>query len=135
VEGGLERHLMGPEAAVPRLARRQSGAGRVLLFGDFLDVDRDAVLRLAGGRRRIHLGQVLSSSEWSPAPGHSFADPEASPAPEAATAAVGAQLAQYRRRLEGFVEGWADLARAHGMGHAAWSSSDAFESYLPGLLR
>ncbi|MEM8711672.1 MAG: hypothetical protein AAGG01_12020, partial [Planctomycetota bacterium] len=145
VDGGLERHLEGREATVPMLARRRSGASRVLLFGDFIDVSADAVLRLGGGRRRVHLGQVLSPSEWDPGPGQAWLDPEVqggepgAPAVSANSLTAGsmtpAALSRYRSRLESFVEGWDDLARAHGMSYAAWSSSDPFEEFLPGLLR
>lgn len=144
-DGGLERHLEGPEATVPRLARRRSGASRVLLFGDFLDVSADAVLRLGGGRRRVHLGQVLSPSEWDPASGMAWVDPESRGEMQRDMAHRGmeesggsltpAELSRYRSRLESFVESWEDLARAHGMSYAAWSSSDPFEEFLPGLLR
>jgi uncharacterized protein (DUF58 family) len=132
--GGLESHLVGEHATVPALVRRRSGAGRVFLLGDFLDLDHDAVLRLFGGRRRVHLGQVLAPEEWNPVAAMGWVDPETGER-RAGASADPARLSGYRRRLEGFVEGWEALARTHGMGHAAWSSSDAFERFLPGLLR
>lgn len=139
IEGGLEAHLEGRTATVPALVRRRSGAGRVFLFGDLLDVRHDAVLRLAGGRRRVHLGQVLSPNEWDPAEADrtgavTWVDPETGVRQPAASGDP-AQLGVYRQQLERFVEGWENLARSHGMGHAAWSSADPFERFLPGLLR
>lgn len=132
--GGLESHLAGKDATVPGLVRRRSGAGRVILLGDLLDVDHGAVLRLAGGRRRVHLGQVLSPEEWDPPGTVTWVDPETG-VRRAGASADPMRLGAYRRRLEGFVEGWEALARSHGMGHAAWSSADPFERFLPGLLR
>ncbi|QDV07627.1 hypothetical protein Poly30_31550 [Planctomycetes bacterium Poly30] len=132
--GGIEAHLVGPSATVPGLVRRRSGAGRVFLFGDFIDVQYDAVLQLAGGRRRVHLGQVLSPEEWNPAEAVTWVDPETGERHPGASGGP-ARLGAYRRRLERFVEGWEVLARAHAMGHAAWSSADPFERFLPALLR
>ena len=44
-------------------------------------------------------------------------------------------LQQYERSLEAFLERWSGLAAAHGMSHRVWSTSEAFESFLPDLLR
>ena len=113
-------------------------AGRVLLFGDLLDVDPAAVLRLLGGRRRLHLGQVLAPEEWDPARGalesSAFVDPETGLRRRAGDD-VRRGLEGYERNLEGFLARWSELAAAHGVSHRVWSSEDAFESFVPGLLR
>ena len=117
------------------------GCGRLLLFGDFIDVDPADVLRLLGGRRRLHLGQVLAPEEWNPAiaglgsdGADSFVDPE-SGARRRAGDDLPRGLERYEQSLEAFIERWSDLAAAHGISPRAWSSADAFEGFLPDLLR
>ena len=118
------------------LGRCLEGTGRVLLFSDFLDVDPRWVSSLAGGRRRVHLGQVFAGEEWDPSvaavEGAVWVDPER---PGSRWSADGAGASRYLARLEEFVEGWARLARDHRMSHAVWTSGEAFEDHLPGLLR
>ena len=115
--------------------------GRLILLGDFLDVDPADVLRLLGGRRRTHLGQVLAPEEWDPAAGHGgdpgaaeFVDPESG-----ARGRAGSDprhgLDRYEQALDEFIGRWSDLAAAHGVSHRAWSSAEAFERFLPDLLR
>ena len=132
--GGLESLLDGPRAALPSLVRKEGGAGRVILLGDFLDVDQGSLLRALGGRRRLHLGQVLSPEEWRPSAAVNWLDPETG---ERRMGSEGGpdQIGGYHQRLDRFLEGWAAHAQTHGMAHAAWSSADPFERYLPGLLR
>ena len=132
--GGLELLLDGPRAALPTLVRREGGAGRVMLFGDLIDVDPASLLRALGGRRRIHLGQVLSPEEWRPSAAVTWLDPETGER-RAGTMEGPGQLAGYHVRLDRFLDGWASHAQVHGMAHAAWSSADPFERFLPGLLR
>ncbi len=132
--GGLEALLEGPKAAVPDLVRREGGAGRVLLFGDFIDVDRLSLLRTLGGRRRVHLGQVLSPEEWRPSSSVTWLNPETGER-RSATSGDAEGVGEYHQRLDRFLEGWAAHARTHAMAHAAWSSADPFERYLPELLR
>jgi len=135
-QGGLEELVshQGHRA----YARR---CGRLFLLGDFLDVDPADVLRMLGGRRRMHLGQVLAPEEWDPAagaradPGTSeYVDPEST-----ARGRVGADprrgLERYEQSLDAFITRWSGVAAAHGVSHRAWSSADAFESFLPDLLR
>ena len=120
------------------------GCGRLLLFGDLLDVDPADVLRLLGGRRRLHLGQVLAPEEWDPAAvgdgdnasagASAFVDPESGLRRRAGQDLVRG-LDGYERSLEAFVGRWSELAAAHGMRHRVWSSADAFERFLPDLLR
>ncbi len=117
------------------------GCGRLLLFGDFIDVDPADVLRLLGGRRRLHLGQVLAPEEWNPAiaglgrdGADSFVDPESGDRRRAGDD-LRRGLERYEQSLEALIERWSGLAAAHGISHRAWSSSDAFESFLPDLLR
>ncbi len=117
------------------------GCGRLILLGDFLDVDPADVLRLLGGRRRTHLGQVLAPEEWDPAAGDGgdpgaaeFVDPE-SGARGRAGSDPRRGLDRYEQSLDGFIARWSDLAAAHGISHRAWSSADAFERFLPDLLR
>ena len=130
--GGLESHLEGPRAMLPGLVRRAGGAGRVVLLGDFLDVEQGPLLRALGGRRRVHLGQVLSPDEWGPTQGTTWVNPETG---ERRGDGQARALSGYHQRLDQFLEGWAAHAQAHGMAHAAWSSGDSFEDFLPGLLR
>lgn len=130
-EGAEESNPMsGP------LGRCLEGTGRVFLFSDFLDVDPRWISTLAGGRRRVHLGQVFAGEEWDPSSasvdGAVWVDPER---PEARWSADGAGSSRYLARLEEFVEGWARLARDHRMSHAVWTSGEGFEDHLPGLLR
>ena len=129
--GGLEALLAGGGHSL-----RARAAGRVLLLGDLLDVDPASVLRLLGGRRRLHLGQVLAPEEWDPASGgaSAFVDPE-SGLGRWGGAGERSGLQQYERSLEAFLERWSGLAAAHGMSHRVWSTSEAFESFLPDLLR
>lgn len=125
------------------------GAGRVLMFGDFLDVDPRHVMALAQGRRHVHLGQVFAPEEWDPgvlasaeslrnastpvlSGGALWVDPESPSSPRPASAS---DIAQYLVRLESFVEGWSRLARDHRMTHAVWRSDEPFEDHLPALLR
>lgn len=118
------------------LGRWLEGAGRVLLFSDFLDADPRWIATLAGGRRRVHLGQVFASEEWDPGvaslEGAVWVDPER---PEERWSADTAGSSGYLARLEEFVEGWARLARDRRMSHAVWTSGEAFEDHLPELLR
>ncbi len=131
--GGLEGLLdrgRGP-------ARRR--AGRLILLGDLLDVDLRAVLGLLGGRRRIHLGQILAPEEWDPSlvlsgrRAVSWVDPETGARTASDEDAVA--LTRYARQLEDFVERWSSLARTHRMVHHVWSAGDPFESHLKELLR
>ena len=133
-EGGLECLLEGPKAALPGLVRREGGAGRIMLFGDFLDVDHGSLLRGLGGRRRIHLGQVLSPEEWRPPVVGAWLNPESGERRMGSQQSP-AQVGGYHQRLDRFLDGWSSHAKAHGMAHAAWSSADSFERFLPGLLR
>ena len=116
-------------------------SGRLLLLGDFLDVDPAGVLRLLGGRRRMHLGQVLAPEEWDPGVlgggelgSAEFVDPES-----AARGRAGVDsrrgFERYEQSLDAFIARWSDLAAAHGISHRPWSSADAFERFLPDLLR
>lgn len=118
------------------MARSLQGAGRVLLFSDFLDVDPRWITALAGGRRHVHLGQVFAGEEWDPSSastdGALWVDPER---PEQRWSADGGAASGYLGALEEFVEGWARLARDHRMSHAVWTSGEGFEDHLPGLLR
>lgn len=124
------------ESSPGSLDRGLDGAGRVLLFSDFLDVDPRWVSTLAGGRRRVHLGQVFAGEEWDPsaasAEGAVWVDPEH---PEERWSADAAGSSRYLARLAEFVEGWARLARDHRMTHAVWTSGKEFEDHLPELLR
>ena len=151
-ENGLER-LLDPRNPSLVVWARRHGAGRALLFGDFLDVDPEPVLRLARGARRVHVGQVFAPEEWDPA----FAGPLGSgaPAPEGSAAgnrgpdgvvwmdpespstrrAGDGHVLRYLERLEAFVEKWSMLSRDHGLAHAVWRSDEAFEAHLPALLR
>lgn len=154
---GLESFL-GDDSLLSTLragsGRGGRGAGRILLFGDFLDVDPRRVMALGQGRRHVHLGQVFAPEEWDPgargsvdatagaaapssaAPsalgGALWVDPEHPSAPRPASAA---DIAQYLVRLEAFVESWSRLARDHRMTHAVWRSDEPFEDHLPALLR
>jgi len=135
--GGLEDLLSGERPELVRAAAA-AGARRVLLFGDFLDVDPRALIGLARvGGRRIHLGQVLAPEELTPvaegADAATWTDPEAPDAPPRRITRAG--LARYQRRLDGFVDRLARIARDHRMCHEAWSSASPFESHVPGLLR
>ena len=128
-----------PDAREPTsgaLSRCLEGAGRVLLFSDFLDVDPRWISTLAGGRRRVHLGQVFAGEEWDPSAaamgGAVWVDPER---PGSRWSSDGAGSTDYLERLEGFVGGWARFARNHRMSHAVWTSSEGFEDHLPDLLR
>ena len=89
----------------------------------------------------MHLGQVLAPEEWDPTLGNQadpgaaeFVDPES-----AVRGRVGADarrgLELYEQSLDAFIARWSDLAAAHGISHRAWSSADAFERFLPDLLR
>ena len=117
------------------LGRCLEGTGRVLLFSDFLDVDprwvlprrRSSARSPGSGLRRRGVG-----SERGRGGGWWFADPER---PGSRWSADGAGSSRYLARLEEFVEGWARLARDHRMSHAVWTSGEAFEDHLPGLLR
>ena len=146
-DDGLERLLDRRSPSLVAWARRLS-AGRALLFGDFLDVDPEPVLRLARGSRRVHVGQVFAPEEWDPlfmssrakggqehldatAGGVVWRDPES---PRTQRAGDG-QVLRYLERLETFVEKWSRLARDHGLAHAVWRSDEAFEAHLPALLR
>lgn len=141
-DGGLERLLDRQSPALVTWARRL-GAGRALLFGDFLDVDPEPVLRLGRGARRVHVGQVFAPVEWDPAAwtapgvddlgagGIVWTDPES---PTVRRGGDGDVL-RYLERLESFVEKWSVLARDHGLSHAVWRSDEAFEAHLPALLR
>lgn len=133
----------GLEGLVSHHRHRASAreCGRLILLGDFLDVDPADVLRLLGGRRRMHLGQVLAPEEWDPTLGNradpgaaDFVDPES-----AARGRVGADVRRglelYEQSLDAFIARWSDLSAAHGISHRAWSSADAFERFLPDLLR
>lgn len=132
--GGLEALLKGPKAAVPELVRREGGAGRVLLFGDLLDVDPVSLTRALGTRRRVHLGQVLSPEEWSPGSHAAWRDPETGDRRTRAGDGPSG-LGGYHQRLDKFLGAWAAHARTHRMAHAAWSSADPFERFVPELLR
>ena len=127
--GGLEALLAGSGHSL-----RARAAGRVLLLGDLLDVDPASVLRLLGGRRRLPLRRVLA--QWDPASGEAgaFVDPE-SGLGRWGGAGERSGLQQYERSLEAFLERWSGLAAAHGMSHRIWSTTEAFESFLPDLLR
>ena len=118
------------------MGRWLEGAGRILLFSDFLDVDPRWIATLAGGRRRVHLGQVFASEEWDPGvasmDGAVWVDPER---PEERWSSDAAGSSGYLARLEEFVEGWARLARDRRMSHSVWTSGVGFEDHLPELLR
>ncbi len=137
---GLEA-FVGGTASGPRppvAAGGATGAGRVLLFGDFLGVEVASVLRLLGGRRHVHLGQVLAPQEWDP--GGDGAEPTAWVDAESGErrrsgAGTGRSFDAYQRRLERFVEAWSGLAAGHAVTHRAWSSDEPFEAHLPDLLR
>ncbi|MEM1449783.1 MAG: DUF58 domain-containing protein [Planctomycetota bacterium] len=151
-EVGLEAFLGGPERRpVPPFAPGggASAAGRVLVFGDLLDVEVASVLRLVGGRRRIHIGQVLAPLEWDPERSDPGRGGEATDATSVGTLWVDAETGQRRRsgadggraldayagRLERFVGRWSSLAAGHAVTHRAWSSEEPFEAHLPDLLR
>lgn len=135
--GGLEALVLSQRH---RAAAR--GCGRALLFGDLLDVDPADVLRLLGGRRRLHLGQVLAPEEWDPSAmdeggslgAHAFIDPELG-LKRSAGADPRRALEAYEQSLEGFLGRWSELAAAHGISHRVWSSAEPFERFLPDLLR
>jgi len=142
---GLEA-LLGEPGVISSLRTGSGrGAGRILLFGDLLDVDPRQVMALGEGRRHVHLGQVFAPEEWDPgadlsprsrghrvATGSLWMDPES---PSAARHADASDIAGYLARLEAFVEGWSRLARDHRMSHAVWRSDEPFEDHLPALLR
>lgn len=136
--GGLEVLLAGDTPVLARVAAR-TRAQRVLLFGDFLDVDLRALLGLAGSRRRLHIGHVVAPEEADPTrdPGAHGAprwfDPEDPAAPERRASARDLRL--YHQRFEGFCERLERLARQHRMGFAAWTSTEPFEQHVPELLR
>lgn len=134
--GGLEDLLTGERPELVRAAAAV-GARRVLLLGDFLDVDPRALVGLSRGGRRVHLGQVLAPEELTPigadASSATWTDPEAPDAPPRRITRAG--LARYQRRLDGFVDRLARLARDHRMCHVAWSSASPFETHVPELLR
>lgn len=139
---GMDRLL---ERAASIKSRRGHGS-RVLLIGDFLDIEAEEVLRFVGGadgvrhRRRLHLGQVLAPEEWDPAAavgsadgGVRVVDPER---PAGRSRPVSrAALGGYRRRFEDFVSGWSALGRDHqAVTHCPWASGVDFERHVPRLL-
>ena len=148
--GGLESLLDDASVASALGTGSGRGAGRILLFGDFLDVDPRRVMALGQGRRHVHLGQVFAPIEWNPAEGLGgigaasggsargtaagalWIDPESPSVPHPASTA---DLPSYLLRLEAFVESWSRLARDHRMTHAVWRSDEPFEDHLPALLR
>lgn len=143
---GIESVLSKSHAPLVSWSRR-TGAGRVLLFGDFLDLEIEAVLGLARGPRHVHLGQVFAPVEWNPiesdpavraslaaGEGIVWTDPER-PSDRAKQASTSASVAPYLLRLEAFVENWSRIARDHGMSHAVWRSDEPFEVHVPELLR
>lgn len=135
-DGGLERILDGG-ALLARAARAR--ARRVVLIGDFLDVDLHALLTVGSGRRRVHLGRVVAPEEADPSERRvggrvsRWYDPEAPdrPARQPSTA----DLRRYDEGLDAFAERLARAARQHRMSLAVWSSADPFENHVPDLLQ
>lgn len=145
---GLEAFVGGGERRpVPPFAPGggASAAGRLLLFGDLLDVEVASVLRLVGGRRRLHLGQVLAPLEWDPeregegddaaGGGTLWVDAETGERRRTGSGDGGRALDRYAGRLERFVGRWSSVAAGHAVTHRAWSSDEPFEAHLPDLLR
>jgi len=112
-----------------------SGAGRVFLLGDLLDVAPAQIARCGGRGRELVLAQILAPLELAPprAGAVEWLDPEGEG--RARVELDDARVRAYERALEVRLEAWSRFAASHGIAYGCFSSARPFEEPARALLR
>lgn len=125
--GGMAKLLAQPS--------RFLEGGRVFAIGDLIDVEPDALLRLARSGRELAAVSLLAPIELEPAERGAIEwwDPESG---ERARMRVDEAAArEYRERLDARLERWRTSAARHGIAFGCWSSATEFEDVVRALAR
>jgi uncharacterized protein (DUF58 family) len=132
----LERIEAGGDQGLATLLarRRPRGAGRVLLIGDFLDLEPRGALALAGPRRELCLARILAREELDPPPGASVRWVDAETGATRVLAVDAGVRQEYERRLSRELERWDRAAQRARAASGTWTSDTPFERVVEALL-
>jgi uncharacterized protein (DUF58 family) len=122
---------LGDLCASTRVGR---GCGRLVLFGDLLDLEPQRVARLRAPGRELLCAQVLAPVELAPQPGLpvEWLDPEGDG--RLACSRDQDAILAYERALKTRLSAWDEVASRHGITHAVHPSERPFEDGARTLL-
>jgi uncharacterized protein (DUF58 family) len=132
----LEATRAGGEAGLAPLVERFAagrGAGRVFLFGDLLDLEPRAALRLARPSRELFLVQILAREELAPGARGAVRWRAAEGAGARELYVDPGAAASYERRLALRLERWGRAAARARAVHACFTSATPFEDVVAAL--
>lgn len=133
LEGARARGTLGIASALASW-RPSTGAGRVFVCGDLLDLEPAGLAALRRVGRELFAVQILAPHELVPPEqgGVEWIDPETG---ERSIVELDSALAAaYRRELDKLLESWRASCARHGVVHMCASSDQPFEVLLPRLL-